>query len=132
MTGNEKIDGGTGASILVVDDDPHILDLLQVVLEEHRHKVFVAIDGNRALEILEKHKGIDLVITDIIMPGKEGIGLIRSIRMNDKNIKIIAITSATNYERILNTAMGFGADAALKKPFAINELISKVDLLIAG
>ncbi|MBN1577123.1 MAG: response regulator [Chitinispirillaceae bacterium] len=121
----------TKANILVVDDDPQILKLIQAVLEEGGYTVFTADDGVEAIELLELQKSIDVVITDIMMPRKEGVGLIRSIRRNDKKMKIIAMTSLTDSEAVLNTAMAFGADATFKKPFDPRDLINKVDSLIS-
>jgi DNA-binding response OmpR family regulator len=125
--------GGAGATILVVDDDQQILSLLKAILEERGHTVFLAGEGNSALELLGRQPGIDVVITDIMMPMKEGIGLIRAIRRGNRKIKIIAITSVTNHEAVLHTAMEFGADDAIRKPFDIEKLADRVDsLFITG
>jgi CheY-like chemotaxis protein len=120
------------ATILVADDDTFIQKMIKAVLEERGYTVFTANDGNQALELLERERNIDAVITDIMMPGKEGIGLIRSIRRNFGSMKIIALTAAINYETILNTAKLFGADLTIKKPFDIDEFIDDVDMLVAA
>jgi len=73
------------ARILVVDDDDQIRTLLRVTLEREGHEVFEAPDGNVALSLYHQNPA-DLVITDIIMPEKEGIEMIMELRRSDPEV----------------------------------------------
>ncbi|MBN1309057.1 MAG: response regulator [Chitinispirillaceae bacterium] len=117
-------------NILVVDDDPHLRELTNDILNEYGFTVFTADGGDTAIELLEVHKNIDLVITDIMMPGKEGVALIRAMRNKNKKIKIVAMTGMINSATVLHTATVFGADAVFNKPFKIDELINKINSLV--
>ena len=115
-------------TILVADDDPNCLSMLSSALQESGHQVATATDGIEALEQLQINPSIALVITDIIMPAKEGIGLIRSIRRLYGTIKIIAMTGSVNWATVLFTAAEFGVEVTLRKPFKINRLLELIEL----
>lgn len=118
-----------GRKVLVVDDDLLNQELMAAVLEERGYTVLTAGDGSDGLGILEKDGEIRIVVTDILMPNKEGIGFIRSIRTKRPDIKIVAITGAVNYQKIFATAQDFGADLTLKKPFDIDTFANTIDEL---
>lgn len=127
-----------GKKILVVDDNPDILNVIALVLETHNFDTVVAQNGKVALEIL-RHTEVDMVITDIIMPEIEGIGLIREIRKKDIPIKILAISGGDqgymdkdkgNKFAYLDMANALGADQTLRKPFENAELINVVKQLL--
>lgn len=125
-------------SILIIDDEEDIRDALQMVLESVGHDVKVASNGNEAVE-LQRGEPADLIITDIIMPGKDGVDTIKEIRREFPGIRIIAISGGggvqpTEYvpEAITTTAYlaaakEAGADMAFTKPFERKELIQAVD-----
>jgi len=125
-------------SILIIDDEEDIRDALQMVLESVGHDVKVASNGNEAIEI-QRGEPADLIITDIIMPGKDGVDTIKEIRQEFPGIRIIAISGGggvqpTEYvpEAIKTTAYlaaakEAGADMAFTKPFERKELIQAVD-----
>ena len=115
-------------TILVADDDLNCLSMLSSALQESGHQVATATNGIEALEQLRINPSIALVITDIIMPVKEGIGLIRSIKRLYGTTKIIAMTGSLNWETVLSTATDFGVDVTLRKPFKINRLLELIEL----
>jgi two-component system response regulator HydG len=111
-------------SILVVDDTPDTIELLQRNLESQGYQVFTAPDANEAIKILET-TAIDLVITDLKMPGASGIDLIRHIRENFRDIEVMMITGYPTIESAVK-AVKAGAEEYLTKPFTDIELLSAV------
>jgi two-component system response regulator HydG len=112
-------------SILVVDDAPDTLELLQRNLESRRYQVFTAPNAMEAIKILETTV-VDLVITDLKMPGASGIELIRHIRENFRNIEVMMITGYPTIESAVK-AVKSGAEEYLTKPFTDTELFSAVE-----
>jgi DNA-binding NtrC family response regulator len=115
-------------SILVVDDAPDTLELLQRNLEFQGYQVFTAPDANEAIKILET-TAVDLVITDFKMPGASGIDLIRHIRENFRNIEVMMITGYPTIESAVK-AVKAGAEEYLTKPFTDTELLSAVKQIL--
>ena len=111
-------------SILVVDDTPDTVELLQRNLESQGYQVLTAPDANEAIRILEA-TAIDLVITDLKMPGASGIDLIRHIRENFRDIEVMMITGYPTIESAVK-AVKAGAEEYLTKPFTDIELFSAV------
>ena len=111
-------------NILVADDDPSIRHLYKLVLEREGHKVYLANDGVEALVQAKKHH-IDVLITDIIMPRKEGIETIVEIREMNSEIKIIAISGGgrRGNQDFLKMAKMVGANYSLAKPFEPHDLL---------
>ena len=112
------------ATILVIDDEEEIRNILQTILEEAGHEVSLAENGAEGLSLF-REEPTDIVITDLIMPGKEGIETIRDLRAQFPKVKIIAISgrggSYTNAN--LDRAVMIGADRSVAKPFGINEIL---------
>ena len=119
------------AVVLVMDDDTQIRLLIRRILENEDHKVFEAADGKSGLSLLQRNK-IDLVITDIIMPEKEGLETILDIRHEYPNMKIIAISGGgkTGLPDFLPAAKKFGAHKTLPKPFGKKELLEVVNKIL--
>jgi DNA-binding NtrC family response regulator len=117
--------------ILVIDDDAQIRLLLRRILENEGYRVHDAADGSRGLALIKKHQ-IALVITDIIMPEKEGLETILDIRHEYPNMKIIAISGGgkTGLPDFLPAAKKFGAQRTLAKPFGKNELMDVINDLL--
>jgi len=116
--------------ILVIDDEAGIREVIQVVLMREGHTVLAAKDGEVGLAAFVAGKP-DLVITDIIMPEKEGLETILAIRKLDPLVPIIAISGGgrTGNADYLPLAAKFGATATLTKPFgatALRELVGKM------
>ncbi len=112
-------------NILIVDDDSRNIFTLTSVLENLNAEVYSAFNGKEAIEILEKEKKIDIVLMDIMMPVMDGLNAIRSIRLKDKNIPIIAITAKT-MQQDKQDCLDAGASDYLPKPLEHGALISMV------
>jgi CheY-like chemotaxis protein len=122
-----------GARILVIDDDAAVRETLRQVLESAGHAVTCAEDGERGLEAFETARP-DLVITDIIMPEREGIATILELRRRRPDRPIVAISGGgrTGGTDFLTMARRLGADAALPKPFELEELLDTVARCLAA
>jgi DNA-binding response OmpR family regulator len=118
--------------ILVVDDDFQMREMLGVILERKGYDVKTASDGKSALQ-LQSIKPFDIVITDIIMPEKEGLETISELRRGHPRVKIIAISGGGRYkpEGYLELAKQIGADRVLVKPFGSWEILGAVRELAA-
>jgi CheY-like chemotaxis protein len=117
--------------ILVVDDDDLIRDLIYEILEPQGYQILLAENGNRALEILDKEE-IDLIITDIIMPDKEGIETILDIKKRLPHAKIIAMSGGGQLEAnsYLSMAKRLGVNATLSKPFDPAKLLGMIQEIL--
>lgn len=111
--------------VLVVDDEPMILEFVQFVLEEEGYAVVVAVNGKEGEKLCEEH-AVSLLITDLIMPDKEGLETIGVIRENHPAMKVIAMSGAVNSETYLKIARKLGAEETLEKPFDRNALVAAV------
>ena len=83
------------SSILIIDDEEDIRDVLQMILEGAGHEIRVASNGNEAIE-LQRSEPADLIITDIIMPEKDGVNTIKEIRQEFTEIRIHLMILAFN------------------------------------
>lgn len=121
------------SSILVVDDDTQVLDVMSEMLRLEGHQVSVAENGQQAVDQMRDAQ-FDLVITDLIMPEKEGLETIADIRKRSGQLPIIAISGGGRVGPMdyLETARFIGADATLAKPFGRQELITTVAELLAS
>jgi len=117
-------------AILVVDDDAAIRGLFHKILARAGYRVMEAADGAQALAAVSKG-GVDLVITDLVMPEKEGIETIVEIRKSHPQVKIAAVSGAFG-GRYLETASLLGAEAALSKPVSEEALVGMVRRLLGG
>jgi two-component system cell cycle response regulator CpdR len=117
--------------ILIIDDDDQILSLLARSAELAGFTAVTAIDGREGQKLLEK-QAFDLVITDLIMPEKEGMETITFIKKKFPAIKIIAISGGGRIgpETYLPAALELGADRAFAKPFSVDELLNAVRQLV--
>ena len=114
-------------SILVVDDEKEIADLVEIYLVSDGYKVFKANNAQEGLEILDKEE-IHLVLLDIMMPGMDGLEMCRRIRETN-NIPIIMLSAkSTDLDKILG--LGTGADDYVVKPFNPLELTARVKSLL--
>jgi CheY-like chemotaxis protein len=120
-----------GRSILVIDDDAQVRNVVSEMLRLEGHAVDVAENGLRAMEKLGHHR-FDLVITDLLMPEQEGFETISEIRRGNRLLPIVAISGGGRLgpRDYLDTARAMGADAALAKPFARQELLTTVNSLL--
>lgn len=118
---------------LVVDDDEAIREMLTIFLQRRGMEVVKAKDGREALNIY-RDQSFDLVVTDMIMPDKEGIETILEIRAMKRPVKILAISGGGKVDQSmhLNLARSVGADRVLAKPFMPREFMQVVDELLAA
>lgn len=119
------------ARILLVDDDVAIRDLYKEALEEEGFTVSTASDGALALRSL-KNEPFDLVISDVVMPEKEGIELLSEIRKSFPSLPVIIYSGKfkSGPLDILDLAKRLGAEEVLAKPFRLNELICSVQRVV--
>ncbi|MDP3024890.1 MAG: sigma-54 dependent transcriptional regulator [candidate division Zixibacteria bacterium] len=116
-------------SLLVVDDTPNTLELLQRKLTSQGYQVYTAPDVAQAIKILESTP-VDLVITDLKMPKVSGLDLVRHIRENLKDTEVMMITGYATIEGAVK-AIKIGAEEYLAKPFTDEELFSAVRRVLA-
>ncbi|MDP6787514.1 MAG: response regulator [Rhodospirillales bacterium] len=116
------------ARILVIDDEELVRFTLRKYLVSAGHSVVEAKDGLEGLA-LQKSDPCDLVITDIIMPEKEGLETILALRQDDPDLPIIAISGGgrDGYTDYLEVARPFGANRSLAKPFTQDDLLGAVE-----
>ena len=110
--------------ILVVDDDQHLRMVLSQTLEASGYQVLVAESGEEALSILKEHP-VELIITDLMMPGIKGIELVGKAREQNSDLGAIVITAYGTIERAVE-AMQNGAFDFITKPFSISQIESRV------
>jgi two-component system, chemotaxis family, chemotaxis protein CheY len=120
------------ALILVIDDVAQMRDLVRRMLERSKHTVIEAEDGESGLAAFAQQEPA-IVITDLLMPKKEGIETIRNIRRLRQDAKIIAMSGSDDVagnSQYLDAAKRLGADAVLAKPFQSAALAAVVDRLL--
>ncbi|MFO8059353.1 MAG: response regulator transcription factor [Bacillota bacterium] len=110
-------------TVLVVDDDPNILELMRMYLERDGFAVEVAGDGVAAIEKYDQ-LGPDLLVLDIMLPGRDGWEVCRQIRSRGETPIIILSARSGDHEKILGLELG--ADDYLTKPFNPHELVARV------
>jgi CheY-like chemotaxis protein len=111
-------------SVLVVDDDSSIIDLIQVALEDEGYQVYSAVNGG-ALQIAHDVQP-DVILLDIMMPGMDGIEVSRRLRA-DPTTAYIPIVVMSAHSRLQATAGVMSADDRLSKPFNLDDLYATVD-----
>ena len=119
--------------ILVIDDEDQIRAMLRQALESSGHEVLEAINGKEGVRIYQEQPA-DLVITDILMPEKEGIETIMVLKQAHPGMPILAISGGgrSGAMDFLDMARALGADEALQKPFRRAELLEAVNRLIGS
>jgi len=117
--------------ILVIDDEPTTLDLLRRILEMHGYEVSEATNGQEGVEQFQKHP-CDLVITDMVMPVKDGLQTILDLRSEAPDLPVIAISGGgtISKERYLAVAGYLDKVITIAKPFAIEEITGAVEKLL--
>jgi len=115
--------------ILIVDDEPNILMTLEYTFKKKNFLVFIARDGEEALELLKTEQP-NIILLDIMMPKVDGYATLEAIKKDEnlKNCKVIFL-SAKNKESDIKKGLSLGADAFVTKPFSIKKLVEKVEKL---
>lgn len=121
------------ATILLVEDDELVRDMLAQVLERSSHNIITAQDGEEATEALKTHKP-DIMITDIIMPKKSGVTLISEVKNKHPSMEIIAISGGGRLDPTgyLDLSESLGATISFEKPVDNTALLMAIDLLLKG
>ena len=109
--------------VLIVEDDPNIVDLIRSNLAVRGFDTLVSNDGTKALSMLETEQP-DMVLLDLMLPEVDGFELCRQIR--ERSPVAIIVVSARGGERDKVTALNMGADDYLTKPFSIEELLARI------
>jgi CheY-like chemotaxis protein len=120
-------------SVLVIDDEAPVRKMLRHMLERAGYTVIEAKDGGMGMRLYHEHP-TDLIITDILMPGKEGVETILQLRKLYPQVKIIAISGGgrMNKHDLLTTVEHLGAVRTLAKPFERQELLTTVQEVLAA
>jgi len=110
-------------TVLVVDDEPKIVELVQTYLERDGYRVLIARDGLQALEIA-RQKRPDLIVLDLLLPGLDGLDVCRILRA-ESSVPIIMLTArSTEDDRLFG--LDIGADDYVTKPFSPRELMARI------
>jgi DNA-binding response OmpR family regulator len=114
--------------LLVVEDDARLRHLLGRLLDEERHVVDLAADGEEGLEIATDGRGIDAIILDVILPGMSGLDVARRLRARRSTVPILMLTARDTVEDRVS-GLDAGADDYLVKPFSYAELSARLRAL---
>jgi len=109
--------------VLIIEDDPNIVDLIRANLAVRGFDTLVSSDGSKALAMLEREQP-DMVLLDLMLPGIDGFELCKQIR--EQSAVAIIVVSARGGERDKVTALNMGADDYMTKPFGIEELLARI------
>jgi DNA-binding response OmpR family regulator len=116
--------------VLIADDEPNILISLEFLMKREGYQVLVARDGPQALEAIQRERP-DLVLLDVMMPGKTGFEVCQAVRADDTlaAVKIVLLT-AKGRDTDVAKGTALGADAYVTKPFSTKELAAQVRALL--
>ncbi len=116
------------ARILVVDDEPHIVDVVRAYLERDGHVVRTAADGDAALELV-KGEAPDLVVLDVMLPKRSGFEVLRELRRGGSRAAVVMLTAR---DEVIDRVAGLeiGADDYVTKPFEPRELVARVGAVL--
>src|SRR3954468_20962121 len=118
------------ATILIIDDEKDLIELVRYNLEKEGYDAIAAGDGQAGLEIAQRHK-LDLIVLDLMMPGMDGLEVCRRLRADGRTsrIPVIMLTAkATEADRVVGLELG--ADDYITKPFSPRELVARVKAIL--
>jgi DNA-binding response OmpR family regulator len=117
--------------VLVADDEPHIGRIIKMKLEQGPFRVTLVYDGREALEAIERHEDISLVLLDLMMPHLSGLDVLAAVRANPKHRDLpCIILTAAGQEQQHTRAMELGATDFLTKPFSPKRLYARAAELV--
>lgn len=119
------------AKVLIVDDEPNIVISLQFLMKKGGFETSVARDGDEALLEVERFRP-DLVLLDVMMPGRDGYEVCQQLRSSGWNDLKIVMLTAKGREAEVTKGLAVGADAYVTKPFSTSELVETVTRLLGG
>ena len=119
------------ATILIVDDQPDNLYVLERLLKGQRYQVLQADRGERALEIAARERP-DLILLDVMMPGMDGFEVVRRLRENaaTQTIPVVLLTANAPDQRLKIQGLNLGADEYLTQPINNSELLARIRALL--
>ena len=112
-------------NVLIVDDDPDVLEMLKQLLEKLEYTPFVASNGEQGLKIIDKNK-IDVVVSDLVMPEMNGMELLKRVKSRKGDIPFVMITGYPTIETAVE-AIKKGAYDYLTKPFQVEDVEIKIN-----
>lgn len=118
-------------SVLIVDDEPDTLGLIELTLQTAGYQVSTAVNGDQALGLLET-ESFDLLLLDIMMPGKTGFDIVRELQAREKQIPPIVFLTAKNQAEDREISKSLGAAAFLKKPTTRGDLLDAIKLALSS
>ena len=131
---NRLVEARRKAKVLVVDDNLELLNMLQKMVGKAGHEAYLADDGDGALMLAEKHD-FDLIITDLIMPGREGVEAIRTFKKLHPRTKIVAMSGGGRHASdsdYFGMAENLGVAGTLVKPFSMLMFLQTVSRQLGG
>ncbi len=127
---NRVQDNSDSKRILIVEDDEEILEMLGEILTEKGFRIEKVSNGKKALELLDKDSNFDLIISDVIMPELNGIGLYEIVSARYKNIKFLLISGYSNDFSISGQNI-YSTNIFIQKPFTIEKLSYKINEILS-
>ncbi len=122
----------TKSTIMVVDDDPDLVDILRARLEQREFNVMGVYSGSQALAGLEKQKP-NLIVLDIMMPQMDGLEVLRRLKAAPETSSIpIILLTALDEDEDISTGYKMGADYYIAKPFTKTQMMTAIDHLLSG
>ena len=112
-------------TLLIIDDEDQVRLLAQMVLEDVGYRVLISESGQHGLRLLQRQE-VDLILVDIFMPGMDGLEVIKRVRTTRPACRIIAMSGGSEEWDHLDVAKYLGADATLRKPLSVHELLDAV------
>ncbi len=120
---------GHGEKILLVDDEPEILEVFQCILEDNGYNVLTARNGAECIDLYTHHaKNVNLVIMDMIMPTMDGVATVRVLREINNQVKIIGTSGLLEYQQFVQNSDSF--QAFLNKPCATDKILQIIDQVL--
>ena len=114
-------------SILIVEDDNNIADLLRLYLEKEGYQATIAADGTQGIDLYRKLRP-DLVLLDVMMPGVDGWGVLRAIRQDSQTPVIMLTAKGETTDKVAGLKQG--ADDYLTKPFEMKEVLARIEAVL--
>jgi DNA-binding response OmpR family regulator len=119
------------ATVLVVDDDPNLVALLQAILTQRAYRVLTAGDGEEGLAVARRERP-ELVLSDVVMPRMDGLALCRALKADPATRPIrVLLLSASVHEDEVAEGMAAGADGYVKKPYRLGALLARMEKELA-
>lgn len=121
---------GSNGTVLIVDDDPAICELLTEIIQEQSYYAVSAGSGEEALSAMEKDH-FDLIFLDLVLPGLNGIDLLKTIKNMDRGSIVVVVTGHAD-ETMISEAMSLGPLLLIRKPFREKDIIEALSIVMKG